>query len=52
MAASPSSRTSTRTRAIERKLRTVQELPADQAAMLLPLADIEPEDRRGVPGDG
>ena len=44
-AASTIEKTGTRTRAIERKLRNVQDLPPDEAAMLLPAADPDPEAR-------
>jgi DNA recombination protein RmuC len=43
-AANTIERTGTRTRAIERKLRNVQELPPEQASMLLPQGELEAGD--------
>jgi DNA recombination protein RmuC len=43
-AANTIERTGTRTRAIERKLRNVQELPPEQASMLLPQGELEASD--------
>jgi DNA recombination protein RmuC len=50
-AANTIEKTGTRTRAIERKLRNVQELPPEQASMLLPPSDAEPEDRESRGAD-
>ena len=49
-AANTIDKTGTRTRAIERKLRSVQELPPEQAAMLLP-PDPDAEEREAARGD-
>jgi DNA recombination protein RmuC len=51
-AANTIERTGTRTRAIERKLRNVQELPPEQASMLLPPGDADPDDRDSPRADG
>jgi len=50
-AANTIDKTGTRTRAIERKLRSVQELPPEQAAMLLPPTDADAEERDVVRGE-
>jgi len=50
-AANTIDKTGTRTRAIERKLRSVQELPPEQAAMLLPASDADAEERDSTRGE-
>ncbi|MBU3728472.1 MAG: DNA recombination protein RmuC [Phycisphaerales bacterium] len=50
-AANTIEKTGTRTRAIERKLRNVQELPPEEASMLLPPAQGDADERDRVGGD-